>query len=135
MNTEINELTPVVEMTPRIDISRYQSAINATATTIFQTPSDKDFYLVAATLGVIKDATATSLTTRLIAQIDGVAQTLMVIPGITLTAQNQTITQRWPNGGILIDRGSNIQVTNSTNTANVSGHASIQGYTVERAQM
>lgn len=129
-----NTVQPVLDMTPdnhrTIEISRFQTAINATATAIYVTPADQDFYLTNACLSMIKDATATSLTSRITAVINGQTQTLLVIAGITLTADSQTITQSWGQRGIKIDRNTSIFVTNSTNTANVSAAGTIQGYIV-----
>lgn len=126
-----NSIQPVYEVKKKIcNIVRSSTATNSTSSTIYTTPSDKDFYLSSYVLTVIKDATATSISTRISVIIDGATQVLSRIDGITLTAQAHTITLGLPIP-IRIDRSTNIVVTNTTAVANVIGAATIVGYTEE----
>jgi len=118
-----------------VPISRYCNIVRrgiatGTSTTIYSTPSDKDFYIVAAELAVIKDSSSTSTVSTITVVIDGVSQPLLSIPSITLTAQNAQVTQSFRNP-VKVDRGTNITVTNGTNVAVINAHGCIAGYTVE----
>lgn len=123
-------IQPVKEISPRINICRSASAAGAASATIYTTPADKDFYLTAAQLSLIKDAAGTSTASNLNATIDGVSQSLLLIRGITLTAQNDSIAQSWAIP-IKIDRNTNITVTNSAVAGVTLTSGTIQGYTQE----
>lgn len=122
-------ITPVIPIVPRINIIKRASALNATSATVYTTPTDKDFYLTNACLSVIKDVTSTSTSSTITAVVDGTTVNILEIASITLTVQENTVSQKWD--GLKLDRGSNINVTNSTNVANIRASACIQGYTVE----
>lgn len=122
-------ITPVAVLDPICRISRNASATNATSATVYAVPSDKDFYITAISLSLIKDATSTSTASTITATIDGVAQVIVAIAGLTLTAQSNTVTQQFVRP-LKIDKGTNIIVTNTTATANVTANACMQGYEV-----
>jgi len=103
------------------------TAINATSTTLFTTDSVKDTYISAITLGVIKDATATSLLSTVSAVINGQTRALVSIPGITLTVQSEVVSASF-NPPIKVDRSSIVTLTNSTNTGNVSASGNVAGF-------
>lgn len=124
-------IQPVVLLEPTMNIVRNAAANNATTATIYTTPTDKDFFLCSGSLSVIKDATATSTLTAITAFVDGVAQNILTIAGITLTVQQQQNVFQITGRGLKIDRGTVITVTNTTNVGNVSANACIQGYTEE----
>lgn len=126
----MNILTPVIPITRYCNIVRRQEAINVLTATIYTTPTDKDFYLTAATLSFIKDATSTSLSSTIRVVIEGITWQILSLAQLTLTAQsgNQSISFPFP---IKIDRGTNITVQNNTNVANVATYGTIMGYTVE----
>jgi len=128
------KVVPVIEVNPSqnrvANIVRVNVAVNATTATIYTTPTTKDFYLTGASLSLIKDATATSTRSYISIVIDGLNTGILDITGITLTPQNQTITISFPTP-IKIDRGTNINIVNTTNVANVNARGDIIGYTVE----
>lgn len=128
------QIIPVVDVNPkharRCLVARRATATNATTATIYTTPSDKDFFLNSLSVGYIKDATSTSLYSGITATIDGVARELLLIPGITLTAANGSVSVSFPVP-LKVDRGTSILCVNSTNVANVSCISCITGYTVE----
>jgi len=124
-------IQPVKEITPRINICRNLTSTNSTGGTIYSVPSDKDFYLISASVSVIKDVTSTSGYTRILATIDGVSQILLSIVGLSLTVQNDVVSIYFGPQGIKIDRGTNITLANNTNVANITGQACIHGYTQE----
>ncbi len=126
-------VVPVMEVNPKLlrrcNILRRGTGTNATSTTIYIVPSDKDFYLVSCSLSIIKDATSTSLYSRITCIVDGVTASPIVITGLTLTIQNEAISISFPIP-IKIDRGTTISLDHSTNVANISGTGCIIGYTI-----
>lgn len=126
----ISNIQPTIEITPKL-LSIHGTASNSTSTTLITTPADKDFYIVATQLCVIKDVTSTSTLTAINATIDGVSRRISIISGLTLTVQDQTIAVSYGNKSLKIDRNTSITVTNSTATANVIGSATITYYTEE----
>lgn len=126
-DSEMNVLTPVVVMQDNCTIVRQQVATNATSAVIYTTPTDQDFYLTAATIAWVKDATATALYTRIGTTIGGGNVQLIPLTGLTLTATNGSSAVSFPVP-IKIDRGVTINLEVSTNTANVTARASIVGY-------
>lgn len=131
------QVVPTCEVNPRFTspslFCKANTAANATSQTIYTTPADADFYLVACQLSMIKDAGATSTHSSLNLYVDGVAQNILSIPGITLTAQNQSISLSFPRP-LKIDRNTIIAVQNGTNNANVLARASVTGFIVYNAQ-
>ena len=124
-------IQPTIEIKRKCNICRNATATNtAAAQTIYTTPSDKDFYLVAAMLSVAKDATSTSQRTVINATVDGVSKFILVIEGIATTAQFDSISQNWPIP-IKVDRGTIISLQNTGGVSYCSSNATIQGYTVE----
>lgn len=128
-----DKVMPVMEVNPRLlkfsEICKYNTAINALEVTIYQVPTYAEFYLTSVFISVIKDATATSLYSRVRITINGVSCYLCQIPGITLTAQNQSATISFPFP-IKCDKGTLIVLQNSTNVGNVSSVGMITGYEV-----
>ena len=133
--TKINDsVQPVININPkdyrRCNIIKRASALNSTSATIYTTPTDKDFYLVGATLSLIKDATSTSTYSALDVTINGARGEIIYIPTITLTAETQSLSISLPFP-ILVDRNTTIRVLNGTNVANITSSGTIVGYTVE----
>jgi len=130
-DSELQTLTPVVEIKPKTNIVRSQTAFNATSATVYTTPSDKDFYLISAALSTSKDATATSTTSSITSTIDAASgQDILRLGLLTLTAERNSIATQF-NPPIKIDRGAVITVKNDTAVGNIRSVASIAGYTVE----
>jgi len=127
--SEVNDvIQPTFDVRPPATISRSAQASNTAAEqTIYTTPTDVDFFLSSACLSLIKDVTATSTATNLFATIDGVQRQILVIVGITLTVQNQTVAISYDTP-IKVDRGTNITLKHSAATANVNAQATIQGF-------
>ena len=93
--SEIQGPVATIEIQPHLNICKRASALNSTIATIFTTPSDKDFYLVAAELSLIKDATGTSTSSTISVIIEGLAVVLLDIAGITLTVQENSVANYW----------------------------------------
>jgi len=129
-----DKVIPVIEVNPKLlrrcNIIRANDALNATAATIYATPADKEFYLVGACLGVIKDVTSQSVATDIRIVVDGRTDRILVIPGITLTVQNSIVSLSLPFP-IKVDKNTNITINNSNAAANIKASGSIIGYTVE----
>jgi len=127
------QIIPVIEVNPkllrRIDILKAGSVSNGTTSTVYTTPADQDFFIVAVSLSVTKDATSTSTSSGVTCIVGGAAVEITSIAGLTLTAQSSTISVALPTP-IKVDRSSNITVTNSTNVANVRARANVLGYLV-----
>lgn len=118
-----NTIVPVIDMTPRFHdlaiISKGSSATSSgTSTTVHNISSDKDFYLTAASLGLIKDATNDAATGNLSLQgtSNGSSALILRIPVLTLTAQNNTISLVF-NPPLKLDRGTSISTSQGTFTA------------------
>lgn len=127
------QIIPVVDVNPKhsrvCDVVLHGFSDNATAVTILTTPTDKDFYLVAASIALIKDATSTSVNTDLRMTIEGVERRILSIPSLTLTAQSLSNNINLPFP-VKIDRNTQINIVNSTNVANIKSVATIVGYYV-----
>lgn len=126
----IDNIQPVIELKPRINIVRVNSATNSTTATVYNTPSDKDFYLTSCQMSVQCDVTSTATNVATVVTIDGVAGALMQIRKITLTPTTATTAQHY-NPPIKLDRNTIIQITAQTNVANITVSSAITGYTQE----
>lgn len=122
----IQPVYPVYEKVANICVAN--SNVNSTSQTIYTTPANKDFYVTSLCLSVIKDATATSTDSTITGVVNGATITLARIAGLTLTAMNDSITMSFPVP-IKLDRGTAVNLTNSTNVANVTSRATVQGFT------
>ena len=126
-----DKIVPVMEVNPkmlrRVTISKTNNCNNATSAIIYTTPATQDFYLSSMTLSLIKDSTATSTATYITANINNVGQTILIILGFSVTAQQQSLVFSSPIP-IKIDRGSNIMIYNTTNVANISATGIINGF-------
>jgi len=125
------EIIPVININPKhcrvVDLVRSNFANNATSATIYTTPTDADFFLVASILSLVKDVTATSIASAINVTIDGASRSVNYIRGITLQAQDQHVSISYPFP-IKVDRNTNITVTNSAANANISATGIILGY-------
>lgn len=134
IGAEIEEnIVPVVIIDPPINIIQSLGGSTSGAT-IYTTPQDKDFYLTNASLSMAKDtATHTSIQQTLRVFVNGVANNILAISGITLTTNQATTTQNWGRPGIKIDRGTAITYTFTGTLSRID--ATIQGYTVETTKL
>jgi len=104
-------------------------AANATSALIYATPTDADFYLTSASIAFIKDVTATSASSSITTVISGVTQSFLNYPQFTLTVQTGANSMVF-DPPVKIDRGTNININNSTAVGNITSRASIAGYIV-----
>lgn len=127
VDEDVGGLFVNIPFMPRITVIKGNSATNATASTIYTTPTDRDFYLTSATLSVIKDATSTSVLSSITMYVDGAVVLPLKISGITLTPQSESVTISYPFP-IRLDRGTIITCTATTNIANIRVDGVITGY-------
>jgi len=117
-----NQVIPVVDVNPkharRITDIKSTSAAGGT-TTIFTTHATKDTLLWGFTLSRIKIATDTGTLSKLVCYINGGAKNLIIMEGVTLTAQENHVSLFF-ECPILLDRGSNVFME----SLNQSRHAS-----------
>lgn len=129
-----DKVVPVIDINPKhsriSNICRVTTGANTTSATIYTTPADKDFFIVAAAVTVIKDATSTSPYTQLTCTIDGAAVQILRIGTLTLTAEQRELSISL-NVPIKVDRGTNIVVQNGTNVANITASGSVIGYLID----
>jgi hypothetical protein len=136
-NQLADKVVPTMEVNPnlfrKINVCRSGSAANATTTALYVTPTDKDFYIVAMALSVIKDVTSTSNLSSIQVTIDGITGlSILSLAAQTLTAQTLSSSISLPCP-IKIDRGTTISVNNSTNVANIKASATIFGYYIDNS--
>jgi len=123
-------IIPVYPILNNCNIVKSTSAVNATSTTIYTTPADKDFYLCGAQISTTKDATSTSTLTAINVYVENVACQILRLQTLTLTAQHFGSSINF-NVPIKLTRGTTITITNATNVANIASSGTIYGYTVE----
>jgi hypothetical protein len=106
-----NSITPTVEVNPMIikpAFIKSATAANLSGNNvIYATPTTQDFYLCSAAVAQIKDVTADTVTLLLRCTINGLLTDILVLVGITLTAQDRYLNINFPHP-IKIDRGTNI---------------------------
>lgn len=126
-------VVPVIEVNPKltrnVECARGVCS-NATSANILVTDAAKSTYIVAAAMSVIKDVTSTSTGSDIRVTIGGLTRSLLTIPGITLTVQQQSLSITF-NHPLKVDSGSTITLISSTAVANCTASANIIYYTDE----
>lgn len=111
------------------DISKYSSATGGVST-IYTTPTNRDFFLTSAYLDMLKIVTDNGTFCVLQASVNGAIQWLIALTGVTLNADSKNASVVF-NPPIKIDRGTNIQCfCNSGTVSQLFGR--ITGYTRQR---
>ncbi len=124
---------PVIEVGNKLVkavIPAFTIVTNGTSGTMLTTSATNDTYITGAMLHIIKDASATSTSIRLSATVGGVVKNILIIGGITLTAQNEN-SQISLSHPIKVDRNTNVVVTSTTNTGNFVASGVIYYYVDE----
>jgi hypothetical protein len=125
-----NMLVPVIPIERTTNIVKGLNGTATGSTTIYTTPTDKDFYLnqihISWATDVVCDSTGMSMTIT----IDGVAQGLIRMNKIALREYytNETIVFKNP---IKVTRGSIISINQTFTVGTMNYSAFIYGYTVE----
>jgi hypothetical protein len=133
-NQLAEKVVPVIDVNPKhariLNIVRATTMTNGTTTTMFTTDASRETYISSCSLAFIKDATSTATNIALTCIIDGVTQTLIRLPGITLTASSDSLAMSFPFP-IKVDKGSAITITSDTNVANIIVKATLQGFNID----
>ncbi len=136
-NEVFDKIVPAVNILPTISFARNgTSNTSASTTNVLTTPTDKDFYLTGASLSYEKDSTcdtAPGQFIRLAVTIQGVSRSILLLPHISVTASNGSVTLNVGNSlGIKLDRNTNINLILPTfSLGTYTGSMSIFGYTEE----
>ena len=133
-NQLAEKVVPVMEVNPRFfritDFFADGVLTNSTTGTITTVSAVKDTFITGADISFTKDATATTTYLNLKCYINGVNTTIATFLCTSLTADSQSKYIVFANP-IKVDRGTVINVASSTNVANISFKAVVNGYTVE----
>jgi hypothetical protein len=123
-------IQPIFDVNRNITkIMRSATSPTTGSTTIYSTPTDKDFYLTGIHLGYTADASADNTSVNMTAFIeDGTsAYTILRLPKTTLTAttENITFTPLYP---LKINRGTVIQIQSTFTVGSCTRTGSICGF-------
>jgi hypothetical protein len=130
------EIAKQIQLTYNVNPLRPSTILRSTALTstgvgtIFTTPSDRDFFLTAATMSIQCDSTATTTAYSMKMFVEGVSKALISISKITLTTTSKelAICLKFP---LKLDRGTTITL-NQTFGAGVSVMSgTITGYVTD----
>lgn len=128
-----SQIVPVLEVNPKLqrrsNVVREATVSNAASGTVYTIPNGYTFYLTSCCFSIIKDATSTSIASKLNATVGGRASDIIQIVGFTLTPQDQAVTLSLISP-IPIDGGTTISVIHGTAVANISARVSVHGYLV-----
>lgn len=113
----------VMDMTPRFhrntqDTKVSEPTTSATSNSVFTSSADKDTFITGARLSYAKDATCdvSDGQVRLRCIINGVIKTLISLPVITLTAQQDSMNVSFDRP-VKIDRNTSVSIFQGTFTA------------------
>lgn len=131
MPTKVSDTIQLsVEVNPKLlrrcDIIKQVSS----ASTIYTTPADKDFFVNTVHLGIAKDVADTGTAASITCVVNGATVTLLTIPGITLTADAQNVVIPFPVP-IKVDR--NTAVAFAVAGSYTAVRASITGFLSRKA--
>jgi hypothetical protein len=137
-NQLAEKIVPTFETNPtmirRCNISR-SSGASAASVTIYTTPTDKDFYLSAAHLSMVKDATSTSINVGLLViPEDGITTNteILRLSGLTTVADSKDNSISIVPA-LKLKRGSIISITSTAYDAtHIRFDGGIIGYTVDK---
>jgi len=129
IGSEVSGLVAVVPVTPVARICQGTAGTAAT-NTIYTTPTDKDFYLTAATLSYVKDASSTATLFRYRVFVNGVQKEIITFPAISLVAGQDAVTVTL-DPPLKLDPGTIVVCTTDSTVANVKVAGNIVGYTEE----
>jgi hypothetical protein len=133
-----DKVVPVMEVNPkmlrRTNVMKALAKATSGTSTIYTTPSDKDFFLTGAVLTLNKDAAndlATGTVNLTVVQ-DGETKTIIAMPVITLTAQDKTLVCPiiYP---AKLDRGSVIAVSGTFGAGVLNRVGIITGFIIDNA--
>jgi len=98
------------------------------SSTLYATPTDKDFYLCSFWLQNISSATADNVSISLLATIEGISTAIIYFNKPTLTLFQETLQVSVPFP-IRLDRGTNVTISSTFTLGTSNTSAVIIGYT------
>lgn len=118
LSTINDTIAPVVVVEPYIEIMRTLNDYSGDLTTIYQTPTDKDFYLTNCSINIDTAFSGTNKAKITFVTKDGITQTLQIyalasVIGIDTLAATNNETWVFPLRGVLLQKNSAIQVQGS----------------------
>lgn len=132
-----NQVVPVAEVNPTLvkpcNVVLGGTKSNSGASTVYTTPTSRDFYLNSLVFSITKDAACDMATGGAAATvvIEGVTQSIVLVPVITLTASDKQVNISFPKP-IKLDRGSIIGIGGQTFAAGVCVRTlSFTGFTLD----
>ena len=133
LSSEVGEnIIPVVNITPTINIARGISSSVTGSSTVYTTPTDKDFYLTNITMELTCDSTADLTSVSITVTVEGVSRSILVIPKQSLTAvSNLTNSLNLQTLPLKLDKGTNVLLNKTFTVGTMTGHVQMFGYTVE----
>jgi hypothetical protein len=130
-------IVPIIDITPVahrvVNIGRSTATTSPSNSTIYTTPTDRDFYLTGAILTASYDATADNTFTHLQTYVNGYLFSILEFRKISLTAFSDNTTISFPTP-IKLDRGATIVLSGSFNVGSGTKGAAIFGYVVDTQQ-
>ncbi len=118
-----DSIMPVVDVTPmkvKYANPRSSTTTNQTSSNLLPAYNDREIYITSATLSVVRDVTATSLTSAInVLDVDGVSRDLIRIACLSLTASKDNLSVSFPHP-VKIKKNSNVTIANNTNVANIT---------------
>jgi hypothetical protein len=131
-NNLLPNVQPVIDLTPRnhrnTDIIATFNKTASGSSTVYTTPTDKDFYLCLAGLNISKDATSDNVTCAILATVGGVSKDILRVPMQTLTAIPNSDFERSFNKPVKIDRGTTITVLLSFTVGTITAATHVSGF-------
>ncbi len=132
--TLVNNIQPTFEVgLDRINTEvRSATTVTTGSTTIFTTPTGRNFFLTSAFLSMDDNATSDGTVCNLtVTMPSGAAANLIRLHKITLTATSKELSNSYPPKGILLARGSGIVMTHTFTVGASTLSAGITGYTTD----
>lgn len=122
-------IQPVFEVTPSYAAIIRDGARSTTGTTtLFTTPSDRDFFLTYAQITQSTDVTADNTGCELDVTVDGTLRSVLQIVKQTTTATSGLTNRGTFAFPLKLDRGTGVVITHSFTVGASSIQASVQGF-------
>jgi len=126
-----DDIQPVVSLNPTItDKVFYKTETATSESTIYTTPTDKDFYITFANLAITKNVTNDNIVVVIRAYVDGIYRTILAINSQTLTVHSFAVTQAFIYP-LKVDRGTNITILGAFAAGAISKAATVGGFILE----
>lgn len=129
-----NAIVPVIDVNPKAykvaNIIRSVANSTSGATTVYTTPTDRDFYLTNAYVSYMANATSDDVGVTLQSTAQGELAGIIGIRKLALTAHSNNSEVVYPTP-LKLDRGVAIVFSTTFSVGAVTREAGITGYTIE----